>query len=107
MIIVGNSDLAVNLTHRLDSVHLSAITAPGALDNFREHFTNESELVKVVFIDNRADPHDFDVTPDEIIVSLKRAAEIVTDRCKGHNHTNLHFEVVHFHPLSTPIYFPT
>ena len=104
---MGNSDLAVNLAHRLDPVHLPAVAAPDALDNLRELMANESGPVKVVFIDSRVDPLDFEVTPDEIITILIKAAEIFMEKCKGHNHANAHCELVHFHPMSTPANYVT
>ena len=63
---------------------------------------DESGLVKVVFIDSWTDPLDFNATPDEVVTYLISAAQIVMDRCKDHNHTNAHCELVYFHPMATP-----
>ena len=63
----------------------------------------EPELIKVVFKDSWSIPMDFSSNHEEVITNMKEAAEIVLNRCRGHNHANAHCEMVHFHPLATPL----
>ena len=102
IIVVGSSDLATNLAARLDAQLVPAIIDADTLENFRGAMDGEPELIKAVFIDSWTSPMDFSSTPEEVIINMIDAAEIVLNRCRGHNHANAHCELVHFHPFATP-----
>ena len=102
IIVVGSSDLATNLAARLDAQLVPAIIDADTLKNFSGAMDGELELIKAVLIDSWTSPMDFSPNPEEVIINMIDAAEIVLNRCNGHNHANAHCELVHFHPFATP-----
>ena len=105
IIVVGSSDLETNLSARLHAQRIPAIIDAYTLENFKGAMDEEPELIKVVFIDSWTSPMDFSSTPEEVITNMIDAAEIVLNRCRGHNHANSHCELVHFHSFATPSNF--
>ena len=102
IIIVGNSDLAIQIAARLDAELVSAVTDTGTLENFKGKMAAEYGLVKVVFIDSWTEPLDFNATPDEVVTYLISAAKDVLEKfTKDHNHLNSHCELVYFHPMES------
>ena len=68
----------------MDAQQIPAIYNAGTLENFRGEMDEEPELIK------------------EVITNIKEAAEIVLNRCRGHNHANAYCKLDHFHPFATP-----
>ena len=104
IIIVGISDLATNLAHRLDAVLVSAVTDTGTLKYSGGKWTKILgwSMSSSLTPESWTDPLDFNAPPDEVITYMISAAQIVMDKCKGHNHANAHCELVYFHPMATP-----